>query len=73
VVLDSAARLVPSGCPARRLAVASLSPVCGVIFGVGIAMGQLPTVIGAWVIGGLASLILMMADKPAGPGSDIPL
>jgi hypothetical protein len=51
-----------------RLAVAVLSSLGGLIFGVGIATGQLAIAIAAWAIGGLTSLILMLDDKPPGPG-----
>ena len=48
-----------------RLAAAVLSSLGGLIFGIGMAMGQLTIAIAALVIGGLPSLILMMEDKPA--------
>jgi lysylphosphatidylglycerol synthetase-like protein (DUF2156 family) len=51
-----------------RLAVAVLSSLGGLIFGVGIATGQLAIAIAAWAIGGLTSLILVLDDKPPGPG-----
>ena len=51
-----------------RLAVALLSSLGVLIFGIGTAMGQLGIAIAAWVIGGLPYMVLMMDDKPAGPG-----
>jgi hypothetical protein len=51
-----------------RLAAALVSSLGGLIFGIGIAMGQMTIAIAAWVIGGLSCLILVMEDKPAGPG-----
>lgn len=51
-----------------RLAVAVLSSLGGLIFGVGIATGQLAIAIAAWAIGGLTSLILVLDDKPPVPG-----
>ena len=51
-----------------RLAVALLSSLGAQIFGIGFAMGLATIAIAGWVIGGLASLILVMEDKPAGPG-----
>ena len=52
-----------------RLAVALLSSLGGLIFGIGIAMGQSTIAIAAWVIGGLPSMLLVMEDKAAGPES----
>ena len=51
-----------------RLAIAVLSSLGGLIFGIGIAMGQMTIAIAAWVLGGLAGLVLVMEDKPAGSG-----
>ena len=51
-----------------RLAAAALSSLGVLIFGIGIAMGLTTITIGAWLIGGLPALILIMEDKPAGPG-----
>ena len=51
-----------------RLAAALVSSLGGVIFGIGIAMGQMTIAIAAWVIGGLPSLILVMEDNQGGPG-----
>lgn len=53
-----------------RLAVALLSSLGGLIFGVGIAMGQMTIAIAAWVIGGLPALILVMEHKQGGPGPE---
>jgi hypothetical protein len=51
-----------------RLAIAVLSSLDALIFGIGIAMGQLTIAIVAWAIGGLTSLILVLDDKPSEPG-----
>jgi hypothetical protein len=51
-----------------RLAIAVVASVDMLIFGVGIAVGQLTIAIAALAIGGLTSLLLMLGDKPAGPG-----
>ena len=51
-----------------RLAAALLASLGGLIFGIGIAMGQMTIAIAAWVICGLPTLILVMEDKPAGSG-----
>jgi hypothetical protein len=50
-----------------RLAIAVVASVGMLIFGVGIAVGQLTIAIAALAIGGLTSLLLMLGDKPAGP------
>jgi len=68
VVLALPTWVVPPGHPARRLAIAVLSSLGGLIFGVGIATGQLAIAIAAWAIGGLTCLILVLDDKPPGPG-----
>jgi hypothetical protein len=52
-----------------RLAAALLSSLGGLVFGIGITVGQMTIAIVAWVIGGLPSLLLVMEDKPAGPGN----
>ncbi len=44
----------------------------GLIFGIGIAVGQTTIGIAAWAVGGLLSLVLLTDGKRAGsePGSD---
>jgi hypothetical protein len=51
-----------------RLALAVVASVGMLIFGVGIAVGQLTIAIAAVAIVGLACVLLMMGDKPAGSG-----
>jgi hypothetical protein len=51
-----------------RLPIAVVASVGLLIFGVGIAVGQLTIAIAALAIGGLISLLLMLGDKPTGPG-----
>lgn len=51
-----------------RLAVALLSSLAALTFGIGIAMGQMTFAIAAWAIGGLSSVILVMEDRQSGPG-----
>jgi len=46
-----------------RLAAAVLSSLCILIFGIGVAIGQMTIAIVAFAIGGLASLILVMEDR----------
>jgi hypothetical protein len=55
-----------------RLALALVSSLGGLMFGIGIAMGQMTIALVAVIIGGLCSLILVIEDKPAGHGpSDV--
>jgi hypothetical protein len=56
-----------------RLAIALLSSLAALVFGVGIAMGQFTIGIIAWAVGGLPSLVLLMEGKPtrSGPDGDI--
>jgi hypothetical protein len=49
-----------------RLASALISSAGGLLFGIGIATGQMTIAIAAWVIGGLSTVVLMVEDKPAG-------
>ena len=51
-----------------RLAIAVLSSLGALIFGVSIALGQLTIGFAALLIGGLPSILLLMDDKPTGPG-----
>jgi hypothetical protein len=55
-----------------RLAVALLATLAGLIFGIGIAVGQTTIGIAAWAVGGLLSLVLLTDGKRAGsePDSD---
>jgi hypothetical protein len=56
-----------------RLAVALVSSLGALIFGIGIAMGQMTIAIVAVMIGGSCCLILLIEDKPARHGpSDVP-
>lgn len=50
------------------LAIALLSSLGGMVFAISIAMGQVAIGIGAWAIGALPSLVLLMEDKPSGSG-----
>jgi len=51
-----------------RLATALVSSAGGLAFGVGIATGQTTIAVVAWVICGLSTAVLMLQDKPMGPG-----
>jgi hypothetical protein len=51
-----------------RLAIAVVASAGMLIFGVGIAVGQLTIAIAAVAIVGLTSLLLLLGDKPAGRG-----
>jgi hypothetical protein len=50
------------------LAIAVLSSLGALIFGVSVALGQLTIGFAALLIGGLPSILLLMDDKPTGPG-----
>ncbi len=52
-----------------RLAIALLASLGTLVFGVGIAFGQVTIAIAAWAIGGLPSLALWMEGRPSPPGS----
>jgi hypothetical protein len=50
-----------------RLAVALLSSLGLLVAGIGFAVGYMTIAVAGMVLGGLAYLILVMEDKPAGP------
>ena len=51
-----------------RLAVAVVSSLGSLTFGIGFAIGQITIALVALIFAGLPSLILMMEDRPSGPG-----
>jgi hypothetical protein len=51
------------------LLVALVASAGTVLFGLGLATGQMTICLGGWAIGGLAATAMMLDDKPSDPGS----